>query len=41
MPGIMPGIHTFSASKQDEDGRDKPGHDKGNYATCLNISFGS
>ena len=29
MPGLGPGIHVFlsSCSKQDVDGRDKPGHD--------------
>jgi hypothetical protein len=28
MPGLVPGIHIFvSASKEDVDGRDKPGHD--------------
>jgi hypothetical protein len=29
MPGLVPGIHDLltSASKQDVDGRDKPGHD--------------
>jgi hypothetical protein len=28
MPGVMPGIHALlPASKQDVDGRDKPGHD--------------
>jgi len=28
LPGFMPGIHVFlTASKQDVDGRDKPGHD--------------
>jgi hypothetical protein len=27
MPGLVPGIHVFSFSKQDVDGRDKPGHD--------------
>jgi hypothetical protein len=28
MPGFAPGIHVFlSLSKQDVDGRDKPGHD--------------
>jgi len=33
MPGLVPGIHAFFAenypktSKQDVDGRDKPGHD--------------
>src|SRR5262245_28708780 len=26
MPGLVPGIHVF-ATKQDVDGRDKPGHD--------------
>jgi hypothetical protein len=29
MPGLVPGIHVFGpVSKQDVDGRDKPGHDK-------------
>jgi hypothetical protein len=30
MPGLLPGIHVFLAfcSKQDVDGRDKPGHDE-------------
>jgi hypothetical protein len=30
MPGLVPGIHVFSASvtKEDVDGRDKPGHDE-------------
>jgi hypothetical protein len=28
MPGLVPGIHVFSRfSKQDVEGRDKPGHD--------------
>jgi hypothetical protein len=28
MPGLVPGIHVFlSLSKQDVDGRVKPGHD--------------
>jgi len=28
MPGLVPGIHVFrSLSKQDVDGRDKPGHE--------------
>jgi hypothetical protein len=27
MPGLVPGIHVFAASKKDMDGRDKPGHD--------------
>jgi hypothetical protein len=27
MPGLVPGIHVFAASKQGVDGRDKPGHD--------------
>jgi len=27
MPGLVPGIHVFSAPKQVVDGRDKPGHD--------------
>jgi hypothetical protein len=29
MPGLVPGIHVFDESKQDVDGRDKPGHDEG------------
>jgi hypothetical protein len=29
MPGLVPGIHVFSASsKRIVDGRDKPGHDE-------------
>jgi hypothetical protein len=30
MPGLVPGIHAFlgAGTKQDVDGRDKPGHDK-------------
>ena len=32
MPGLVPGIHVFlHLSKQDVDGRDKPGHDEGKY----------
>jgi len=28
MPGLVPGIHVFAATgEQDVDGRDKPGHD--------------
>jgi hypothetical protein len=28
MPGLVPGIHVFTAiGKQDVDGRDEPGHD--------------
>ena len=27
MPGLVPGIHVFTCSSQDVDGRDKPGHD--------------
>jgi hypothetical protein len=27
MPGLVPGIHVFSLSNEDVDGRDKPGHD--------------
>jgi hypothetical protein len=30
MPGLVPGIHVFLyLIKQDVDGRDKPGHDRG------------
>ena len=28
MPGLVPGIHLFTALKKDVDGRDKPGHDE-------------
>jgi len=29
MPGLVPGIHVFGATKEkDVDGRDKPGHDE-------------
>ena len=29
MPGLVPGIHVLLAySKEDVDGRDKPGHDE-------------
>jgi hypothetical protein len=29
MPGLVPGIHVIGAtSKEDVDGRDKPGHDE-------------
>ena len=30
MPGLVPGIHVFTAfhGKQDVDGRDEPGHDR-------------
>jgi hypothetical protein len=27
MPGLVPGIHVFTAAEKDVDGRDKPGHD--------------
>jgi hypothetical protein len=30
MPGLVPGIHAIlELPKQDVDGRDKPGHDRG------------
>jgi hypothetical protein len=28
MPGLVPGIHVLTATKQGMDGRDKPGHDE-------------
>jgi len=28
MPGLVPGIHAFRVGNEDEDGRDKPGHDR-------------
>ena len=32
MPGLVPGIHAFIAiCEKDVDGRDKPGHDGGEY----------
>jgi hypothetical protein len=27
MPGLVPGIHVLAATKEDVDGRVKPGHD--------------
>jgi enamine deaminase RidA (YjgF/YER057c/UK114 family) len=37
MPGLVPGIHAFTAvRKQDVDGRDKPGHDGSNKETSMN-----
>jgi hypothetical protein len=36
MPGLVPGIHVFfSDSKQDVDGRDKPGHDESIAGQCV------
>jgi hypothetical protein len=37
MPGLVPGIHVFKAftAAQDEDGRDKPGHDGEAAASTL------
>jgi hypothetical protein len=30
MPGLVPGIHVFATTHQEDvDGRDKPGHDEG------------
>jgi hypothetical protein len=31
MPGLVPGIHAL-ATKEDVDGRDKPGHDGGCFS---------
>jgi hypothetical protein len=28
MPGLVPGIHVYLVTRQDVDGRDKPGHDE-------------
>ncbi len=38
MPGLVPGIHVFTATagKQDVDGRDKPGHDEGK---AMHVAF--
>ena len=36
MPGLGPGIHAFLLSKQDVDGRDKPGHDVDGMTNCKN-----
>jgi len=36
MPGLVPGIHVLQyGSKQDVDGRDKPGHDEVNKANMI------
>jgi tripartite-type tricarboxylate transporter receptor subunit TctC len=37
MPGLVPGIHAFSAAKQDVDGRAGPGHDGGEGSTGRTI----
>jgi hypothetical protein len=38
MPGLVPGIHVFSAlGQKDVDGRDKPGHDGEYGETSTNI----
>jgi hypothetical protein len=34
MPGLVPGIHVL-ATKEDVDGRDKPGHDAQLFALGL------
>ena len=40
MPGLVPGIHVFTASKkEDVDGRVKPGHDELGYAANAFISL--
>ncbi|MFK4490826.1 hypothetical protein [Bradyrhizobium sp. USDA 336] len=31
MPGLVPGIHVLRAAPKIVDGRDKPGHDDGNF----------
>jgi hypothetical protein len=32
MPGLVPGIHVFTAwPKENVDGRDKPGHDEASW----------
>jgi len=35
MPGRVPGIHVFGPSKEDVDGRDKPGHDGQKYPSPI------
>jgi hypothetical protein len=39
MPGPVPGIHVFGATRQDVDGRHKAGHDEGTSwtAACIFI----
>jgi hypothetical protein len=40
MPGLVPGIHVFNASaNQDVDGRDKPGHDPEPEPAPLDLLF--
>jgi hypothetical protein len=35
MTGLVPGIHAVvQSSKKDVDGRDKPGHDDGQFEAC-------
>jgi hypothetical protein len=36
MPGLVPGIHVFAlVTKQDVDGRDRPGHDKDQFYAII------
>ena len=40
MPGLVPGIHVFTARKEVVDGRDEPGHDKElDFLSALLILF--
>jgi len=38
MPGLVPGIHVF-ATRQDVDGRDKPGHDVNHLFLVDNLTL--
>jgi hypothetical protein len=37
MPALVAGMHVFSRLKQDVDGRDKPGHDRGMMRNERNV----
>jgi hypothetical protein len=39
MPGLVPGIHVFAASKKAVDGRDKPGHDALAISRAVGLSI--
>jgi hypothetical protein len=39
MPGLVPGIHVFAATRRVADGRDEPGHDEDNYFPYVSLIF--
>ena len=39
MPGLVPGIHVFPRVPLDVDGRDKPGHDAGDFLSHSSLGL--